>query len=71
MIAALGVFLGYPIQFFVMIKILWPPLKRSNNCTQKYPITSQVCLRFFMVMMTCKWVDIYNWKWNHYIDQYQ
>ncbi|KMZ10285.1 proton-coupled amino acid transporter-like protein CG1139 isoform X1 [Drosophila simulans] len=51
-IAALGVFLGYPIQFFVMIKILWPPLKRSSNCSQKYPITSQVCLRFFMVMMT-------------------
>ncbi|XP_039497644.1 proton-coupled amino acid transporter-like protein CG1139 isoform X2 [Drosophila santomea] len=51
-IAALGVFLGYPIQFFVMMKILWPPLKRSNNCAQKYPITMQVCLRFFMVMMT-------------------
>ncbi|XP_017067393.1 proton-coupled amino acid transporter-like protein CG1139 isoform X1 [Drosophila eugracilis] len=51
-VAALGVFLGYPIQFFVMIKILWPPLKRSNNCAQKYPITIQVCLRFIMVMMT-------------------
>jgi len=53
-VAALGVFLGYPIQFFVMMKILWPPLKRSNNCAQKYPITMQVCLRFVMVMMTCK-----------------
>ncbi|XP_070074425.1 proton-coupled amino acid transporter-like protein CG1139 isoform X2 [Drosophila takahashii] len=51
-VAALGVFLGYPIQFFVMIKILWPPIKRTNNCSQKYPITMQVCLRFFMVMMT-------------------
>ncbi|XP_017056203.1 proton-coupled amino acid transporter-like protein CG1139 isoform X2 [Drosophila ficusphila] len=51
-IAAVGVFLGYPIQFFVMIKILWPPLKRSNDCAQKYPITMQVCLRFIMVMMT-------------------
>ncbi|XP_068154918.1 proton-coupled amino acid transporter-like protein CG1139 isoform X2 [Drosophila tropicalis] len=51
-VAAMGVFFGYPIQFFVMMKILWPPLKRSNGCAQKYPITMQVCLRFIMVMMT-------------------
>ncbi|KAH8344781.1 hypothetical protein KR067_007382, partial [Drosophila pandora] len=51
-VAALGVFLGYPIQFFVMIKIIWPPIKRSNECAQKYPITMQVCLRFVMCMMT-------------------
>ncbi|XP_015041474.1 proton-coupled amino acid transporter-like protein CG1139 isoform X2 [Drosophila persimilis] len=51
-VAALGVFLGYPIQFFVMMKILWPPLKRSNSCAQKYPISMQVALRFVMVMMT-------------------
>lgn len=52
MIAALGVFFGYPIQFFVMMKILWPPVKRANGCAQKYPITMQVALRFIMIMMT-------------------
>ncbi|ALC49172.1 CG4991, partial [Drosophila busckii] len=51
-VAALGVFFGYPIQFFVMIKILWPPVKRANSCAQKYPITMQVALRFVMIMMT-------------------
>lgn len=55
MVAALGVFFGYPIQFFVMMKILWPPVKRNNSCAQKYPITMQVALRFIMIMMTCKW----------------
>lgn len=54
MVAALGVFFGYPIQFFVMMKILWPPVKRANGCAQKYPITMQVGLRFVMIMMTCK-----------------
>ncbi|KRF82435.1 proton-coupled amino acid transporter-like protein pathetic isoform X1 [Drosophila virilis] len=52
MVAALGVFFGYPIQFFVMMKILWPPVKRANGCAQKYPITMQVALRFVMIMMT-------------------
>ncbi|EDV91934.1 proton-coupled amino acid transporter 4 isoform X2 [Drosophila grimshawi] len=51
-VAALGVFFGYPIQFFVMMKILWPPVKRANGCAQKYPITMQVALRFIMVMLT-------------------
>ncbi|KAH8397772.1 hypothetical protein KR222_000967, partial [Zaprionus bogoriensis] len=51
-VAAMGVFFGYPIQFFVMMKILWPPVKRGYSCAQKYPITVQVVLRFIMVMMT-------------------
>ncbi|KAL7743361.1 hypothetical protein ACLKA6_008338 [Drosophila palustris] len=51
-VAALGVFFGYPIQFFVMMKILWPPVKRGYSCAQKYPITVQVMLRFIMVMLT-------------------
>lgn len=54
-VAALGVFFGYPIQFFVMMKILWPPVKRGYGCAQKYPITIQVILRFIMVMLTCKY----------------
>lgn len=53
-IAALGVFFGYPIQFFVMMKIIWPPVKRGYSCAQKYPITMQVMLRFIMIMLTCK-----------------
>lgn len=53
-VAALGVFFGYPIQFFVMMKIIWPPVKRGYGCAQKYPITIQVVFRFIMVMLTCK-----------------
>ncbi|XP_037937740.1 proton-coupled amino acid transporter-like protein pathetic [Teleopsis dalmanni] len=51
-IAALGVFFGYPIQFFIMIRIIWPPMKESSSCTQKFPITIQVILRFIMVILT-------------------
>jgi len=54
MVAALGVFFGYPIQFFVMIKILWPPLKRNLAIAQQYPIASQVILRFVFVLLTSK-----------------
>lgn len=57
-VAALGVFFGYPIQFFVMMKIIWPPVKRGYGCAQKYPITIQVVFRFIMVMLTCKFALI-------------
>uniref|UniRef100_A0A1L8EDA2 Putative amino acid transporter n=1 Tax=Haematobia irritans TaxID=7368 RepID=A0A1L8EDA2_HAEIR len=50
--AALGVFFGYPIQFFVMMKILWPPMKHNMACAQQRPITIQVVFRFIMVLMT-------------------
>ncbi|KAI8127858.1 Proton-coupled amino acid transporter 4 [Lucilia cuprina] len=50
--AALGVFFGYPIQFFIMIRIIWPPMKQNYNSAQKYPITLQVILRFIMVLLT-------------------
>ncbi|XP_061395123.1 proton-coupled amino acid transporter 1-like, partial [Musca vetustissima] len=50
--AALGVFFGYPIQFFVMMKIIWPPLKQNMAAAQKRPITVQVMFRFIMVLLT-------------------
>lgn len=52
--AALGVFFGYPIQFYIMIRIIWVPMKQSSTAAQKYPITIQVILRFFLVLLTCK-----------------
>ncbi|XP_017487809.1 PREDICTED: proton-coupled amino acid transporter 4-like [Rhagoletis zephyria] len=51
-VAAMGVFFGYPIQFFILIKIIWAPTKQSCGAAQKYPITFQVLLRFFMVLCT-------------------
>uniref|UniRef100_A0A1B0A3G6 Amino acid transporter transmembrane domain-containing protein n=1 Tax=Glossina pallidipes TaxID=7398 RepID=A0A1B0A3G6_GLOPL len=51
-VAALGVFFGYPIQFFVMIKILWPPLKQHLSYAQSHPIQTQVALRFILILMT-------------------
>ncbi|XP_073832302.1 neutral amino acid uniporter 4 [Musca autumnalis] len=50
--AALGVFFGYPIQFFVMMKIIWPPLKQNMAVAQRRPITVQVMFRFVMIMLT-------------------
>lgn len=51
-VAAMGVFFGYPIQFFILIKIIWKPMKESCGVAQSYPITVQVVLRFIMVMCT-------------------
>ncbi|KAM7348057.1 proton-coupled amino acid transporter-like protein pathetic [Cochliomyia hominivorax] len=51
-VAALGVFFGYPIQFYIMIRIIWVPMKQGSPAAQKYPITIQVVLRFFMVLFT-------------------
>ncbi|XP_018786627.1 PREDICTED: proton-coupled amino acid transporter 4 [Bactrocera latifrons] len=51
-VAALGVFFGYPIQFFILIKIIWKPMKESCGVAQSYPITVQVVFRFIMVMCT-------------------
>lgn len=51
-VAATGVFMGYPIQFFILIKIIWVPLKQSSRAAQQYPITLQVILRFFLVLST-------------------
>ncbi|XP_011295206.2 neutral amino acid uniporter 4 [Musca domestica] len=50
--AALGVFFGYPIQFFVMMKIIWPPVKQNMAVAQRRPITVQVMFRFIMVLLT-------------------
>lgn len=57
--AALGVFFGYPIQFFIMIRIIWPNIKQNSSNAQKYPITIQVVLRFFMVLCTCKYFHFF------------
>ncbi|XP_067639718.1 proton-coupled amino acid transporter 1 isoform X2 [Eurosta solidaginis] len=51
-LAAIGVFLGYPIQFFVLITIIWKPMKGGFDVTQNYPITMQVLLRFILVLGT-------------------
>ncbi|XP_011178902.2 proton-coupled amino acid transporter-like protein pathetic [Zeugodacus cucurbitae] len=51
-VAAMGVFFGYPIQFFILIKIIWKPMKESCGVAQKYPISIQVVLRFIMVLCT-------------------
>uniref|UniRef100_A0A1A9W358 Amino acid transporter transmembrane domain-containing protein n=1 Tax=Glossina brevipalpis TaxID=37001 RepID=A0A1A9W358_9MUSC len=42
LIAALGVFLGYPIQFFIMIKIILPSMLQS--CGHRHPLLAEVCL---------------------------
>jgi solute carrier family 36 (proton-coupled amino acid transporter) len=49
---ALGVLLGYAVQFFVPIQILYPSVRRSARCTDKNPIFGELVFRTLMVLVT-------------------
>ncbi|XP_055913604.1 proton-coupled amino acid transporter 1 isoform X2 [Eupeodes corollae] len=50
-IAALGVFFGYPLQFYILIQIMWPGVKDSINCTKR-PLMGELFFRTLMVLLT-------------------
>lgn len=52
LMVALGVAFGYPIQFFVAIQILFPPLLGAITVGQKSPVISELIFRTFMVLVT-------------------
>lgn len=52
MMVSLGVLLGYAIQFFVAIQIMFVPILDYSNFVSKYPITSELAFRSLMVLLT-------------------
>ena len=49
---SLGVLLGYAIQFFVAIQIMFVPILDSSSFVAKYPITSELAFRSLIVLLT-------------------
>lgn len=51
-IVSSGVALGYAIQFYIPIQILFPLVKRSINLVGQHPFPSELVFRIFMVLVT-------------------
>jgi len=49
---ATGVLFGYPIQFFVAIQILFPPIVDKMECARKNPIIAELIFRSLMCVVT-------------------
>lgn len=49
---ALGILLGYAIQFFVTIEIMFPSIKRSFKFFDEHPFTGEILFRTFLVLVT-------------------
>ena len=49
---SLGVLLGYALQFYVAIQIMWPGIHRRFEFAQKYPTLAELLFRIFLVFVT-------------------
>lgn len=52
MAIALGVLLGYAIQFFVAIQIMFPSIKGTFNFANEHPFICEIIFRTLMVLVT-------------------
>lgn len=50
-VAALGVFIGYPLQFFILIQITFPGIRDTMNCTKR-PLMAELFYRTIMILLT-------------------
>uniref|UniRef100_A0A182KBU4 Amino acid transporter transmembrane domain-containing protein n=1 Tax=Anopheles christyi TaxID=43041 RepID=A0A182KBU4_9DIPT len=49
---ATGVLLGYALQFFVAIMIMWPMVESRSRLAQKHPVRCEMVFRIIMVLVT-------------------
>jgi proton-coupled amino acid transporter len=49
---ATGVLLGYAIQFFVAIQIMFPNIQKMSNFSNTHPLIGEMIFRTFMVFLT-------------------
>lgn len=48
----MGVLLGYPIQFFIAIQIMFPSVKSHISLAQNHPFIGELIFRSLMVLIT-------------------
>jgi solute carrier family 36 (proton-coupled amino acid transporter) len=52
MAISLGVLLGYAIQFFIPIQIMYPYVRENFSFASKYPFVGELLFRALMVLIT-------------------
>lgn len=52
LLVALGVMLGYAIQFYVPIQIMMPTIRKTFKFVDRHPLHGEVLFRSFMVLIT-------------------
>lgn len=52
MVIALGVLLGYALQFFIPIQIMLPSIIKRFTMTRNHPMIGELAFRTFMVLVT-------------------
>lgn len=52
LIIPIGVLLGYALQFFVAIQIMWPSIINTSNFTRNHPLIGELIFRTIMVLVT-------------------
>lgn len=52
-LVSVGVLLGYPLQFFVAVQIMWPNVLKICNC--KHPLLGELTFRTVLVVLTCEY----------------
>lgn len=52
MAISLGVLLGYAIQFFIPIQIMYPCVRERLSFTKQHPFTGELLFRLILVLMT-------------------
>lgn len=55
---ALGVLLGYPLQFFVAIQIMFPNVRQTIGFVDNHPFIGELVFRTFMVLVTLMIAEI-------------
>lgn len=53
LMVSMGVLLGYPLQFFVAIQVMWPSVKQICNM-QGRSLTGELFFRTLLVLVTRK-----------------
>jgi solute carrier family 36 (proton-coupled amino acid transporter) len=49
---SIGVILGFAIQFFIPIQIMFPGVRKLIASADRYPVTGEMFFRIFMVLVT-------------------
>lgn len=52
LVISFGIILGYAIQFFIPIEIMFPSVMRTFQVADRYPLISEMIFRAMMVLLT-------------------
>lgn len=65
--ASMGVFFGYPLQFYVPVKIMWPGIKNALK-VHKHPLIGEIIFRVLLVFLTCEYSIVTSSVFNSFVN---